>query len=58
MLTDTEREELLKTLNDTEINGKITTKELIQGIANTKNNNAYGPDEIPYKFYKNALKKS
>lgn len=57
MMIDTERGELVKTPNDIEINGKITKKELIQTAVNTKNNKAYGHDEIPYEFYKNAPQK-
>lgn len=57
MMIDTERGELVKTPNDIEINGKITKKELIQTAVNTKNNKAYGHDEIPYEFYKKCSSK-
>lgn len=44
-------------LNDSEsieLNRPITMDELTKTIKDTKSGKAYGPDEITYKFYKNA----
>lgn len=57
LLTKMEKEEILNSVNEEDINKDITLEELTYVIKNAKNGKAYGPDKITYEFYKNAPEK-